>query len=270
MRVGLSSYTYTWAVGVPGSPPPRPLGYRELVDRAVAAGVGVVQFADNLPLDALGAAQLEDLAAHARRHRIALEVGTRGIDTLARNLEVAIVVGSPFVRLVVDADGDEPTPEQAVARIAPHEAAFRAAGRRLAIENHDRFTTTQLLTILDGLGDWVGICLDTVNSFGSLEGPEVVLRALGPRAINLHLKDFRIRRHRHQMGFEIEGTPVGSGRLDVPWLLDRLAAGRIDSAIIELWTPPESDIEATVAKEERWAQQSLSYLRRLPQLEFPL
>ena len=65
----------------------------------------------------------------------------------------------------------------------------------------------------------VGICLDTVNSFGSLEGPAVVVEALGPYVVNLHVKDFSIRRHDHNMGFTLTGTPAGQGQLDLPWLL---------------------------------------------------
>jgi sugar phosphate isomerase/epimerase len=69
----------------------------------------------------------------------------------------------------------------------------------------------------------VGICLDTVNSFGALEGPEAVLEARLPYTINLHVKDFVIRRHTHQMGFGIEGAPAGEGRLDIPAVLGRVA-----------------------------------------------
>ena len=51
MQLGISSYTYTWAVGVPGSMPPKPLSAYDLVDKAFNLGLGVVQIADNLPLE---------------------------------------------------------------------------------------------------------------------------------------------------------------------------------------------------------------------------
>ncbi len=101
----------------------------------------------------------------------------------------------------------------------------------------------------------VGICLDTVNSFGALEGPAVVVENLGPLTVNLHLKDFAVRRAGHKMGFTVEGTPAGDGRLDIPWLLGRLRElGRDPNAILELWVPPEADLEKTVAKELEWAR----------------
>ena len=110
----------------------------------------------------------------------------------------------------------------------------------------------------------VGICLDTVNSFGALEGPEAVVRALGPWTVNLHLKDFHIRRVDHQMGFLIEGRPAGQGQLDVPWLLGQLhAVGRDPNVILEQWTPPQFTIEETTAMEKSWALESIIYLRTL-------
>ena len=68
-----------------------------------------------------------------------------------------------------------------------------------------------------------GVCLDTVNSFGALEGPAVVVEALAPLAVNLHVKDFVVTRHSSQMGFTVEGRPAGQGSLDVPWLFRELS-----------------------------------------------
>jgi sugar phosphate isomerase/epimerase len=110
--------------------------------------------------------------------------------------------------------------------------------------------------------EWAGICLDTVNSIGALEGPEVVVDTLGPLTVNLHVKDFRIARAPHGMGFVVEGTPAGLGMLDVPWLLDAIGGnGREVNAILELWTPPEATVDATIAKESAWAEQSITYLQ---------
>lgn len=269
MRLGLSSFTYTWAVGVPGSPPPVPLTAHDLLARATELNVAVLQIADNLPLQQLSNAAIEEIAEDARERGVAIEVGTRAIGVhLDRYVQLADVFGSPFVRIVVDGADDHPSPAEVVTRLRPYERLFRDANVALAIENHDRFTSHQLLGIADELGDWVGICLDTVNSLGALEGPTTVVRELGPRAINLHLKDFVIRRHPHQMGFEVTGTPAGRGMLDVDWLLGELRESAIRSAILELWTPPEPTIEATIAKETTWALESVEYLRTVPGIEF--
>jgi 3-oxoisoapionate decarboxylase len=268
--VGLSSYTFPWAVGVPGWPPVRPLQPLELLHRAVELGVGVVQFADNLPLDELGEQELRSVEAFATEHRIRIELGTRGVgEQLTRCADLAVRLGSPFVRVVIDRGEDQPTIREAIARLSRYERVYRARGLRLAIENHDRFTSRQLLDIVDALEDWTAICLDTVNSLGALEPPDQVLAALGPRAINVHLKDFTIQRHRHALGFEVVGAPLGQGRLDLPRLLAALEDwGRVQTAILELWTPLGESLDSTIATERSWAVASLAHLRATTSLEF--
>lgn len=265
MRLGIGSYTYTWAVGVKGSEPAAPLTARGLLHRAQELGVDVVQYADNLPLDTLRPEELAALRAEAGP--IEIEVGTRGIhpDHLARCLETAWEVGSPILRVVVDREHHQPEPEEVVGRIRSFLPRLERAGVTLAIENHDRFGADTLAEIVRRIDHpRVGVCLDTVNSLGALEGPAAVVDALAGYVVNLHLKDFEIRRAWHAMGFVVEGCPAGQGRLDVPWLLERLRdAGRDPNMIVELWTPPEPDPAATIAKEAAWAMQSIAYLRTL-------
>ncbi len=266
MKLGIGSYTYTWAVGVPGRSPPHPMTVLDLLERARRLGVAVVQCCDNLPLTALAPAELEAACAFARANGIAIEVGTRGIAdgaNLLAYLDIARRVGSPFVRVIVDGGGSEPSPDECVALLRPLLPRFAAAGIRLAIENHDRFTAAALAGVVEALGsELVGVCLDTVNSFGALEGPAAVVERLAPYALNLHVKDFTIARVSSAMGFVIDGCAAGRGRLDIPWLLGRLrAAGRDVNAIIELWTPFGPDLDATLAREAAWAEDSVRFLR---------
>ena len=263
MRLGLSTYTFPWAVGVSGHDPVQPLSAVELIRRTRSLGLGLVQFADNLPLHRLSDPELDHLAAEAESQRVDFEIGTRGIGPHLRvYAQLAERLGARFVRIVVDSGDDRPTMAEAADRLSAFEAEFRERGLLLAIENHDRFSVDGLVELVARLGDWSGICLDTVNSLGALEPPRGVVDRLGPLAVNLHLKDFTIRRHTHQMGFEIEGTPAGGGLLDIPWLLAQLeSVPRLQTAVLELWTPPAPTIEATVAKEMAWASASLDYLR---------
>jgi 3-oxoisoapionate decarboxylase len=268
VRLGISSYTFVWGIGVPGYPlPPRPMTAEGLLERAEALGVRVVQIADNLPLDRLAGAELAALRQSAERRHIDVEVGTCGIDpaNLASHLRLAQFFKSPIVRVVVDTADRRPTPDEVVATLRGVLPAFERAGVCLALENHDRFRSATLAEILDRLDSpCVGICLDTANSLGCLEGVETVLDVLGARTVNLHIKDFEIFRPRHQKGFIVEGRPAGGGQLDIPRLLARLRAlGRDPNAILELWPPPEADVAATAAKEEDWAAMSVRYLRQL-------
>jgi len=266
MRLGISSYTYTWAIGVPGHPPDHPMRAVDLLNRAAELGVHLVQVADNLPLDRLSPAELGAFEQRARELDVGIEVGTRGIGPglLRTYLELAERLGSPILRTVVDAADHRPDEQEVVDTVSALVPDLERAGVTLAIENHDRFTTETLVQILEHIGSkHVGVCLDTVNSFGALEGPEVVVKRLSPWTVNLHVKDFATFRASHAMGFTIEGRPAGQGRLDIPWLLRSLRdLGRDPNAILELWTPPEETLAETIAKEDAWAATSVEYLRR--------
>ncbi len=264
MRLGLSTYTYPWAIGVPGAAaPPRPLSRIELLDRAVALGVGVVQLADNLPVHDLDDDSLGHFHAAARDRGLDLEVGVRGLGPhLIRGAEVAHRLGADFVRVVVDAPGDHPTPREVLARLAEVRDAFTRRGLVLAIENHDRFRAHELADLVRTAGDWTGICLDTVNSLGALEGPDHVVEVLAPLCVNVHLKDVVARRHPSHLGFEIVGTPAGEGMLRIDALLAAVtASGRARTAVLELWTPPAADLAATIEREKDWAERSVRWLR---------
>lgn len=265
MKLGISSWTYTWAVGVAGRAPRRPLGPGDLVERAVALGVGVVQVADNLPLHVLTEVQLLALHERALAAGVEIEVGTRGLapPNMRRYLDIARLLEARLLRVIVDSPGDEPAPDEIVSRLRTLLPALEAAGLTLGIENHDRLRARELADIVARIDSpRVGVCLDTVNSFGALEGPEVVVKALAPHTVNLHLKDFAMTRAPNMMGFVIEGRPVGQGRLELPWLLAALRAhGRDVNAIIELWTPDQGDLVANIEMEANWARQSVAAAR---------
>lgn len=267
MKLGISSFSYTWGVGVPGQHPSAPIGAQDLLRRAQSLGVSTVQFGDNLPLGGLTTGERQALSVLALDLGLHVEVGTRGIgENLTEYLGWAVMLRSPLVRVVIDKRGDEPSWTEAIARLRPVEAQFRDAGVRLAIENHDRFSVAQLADLVDELGDWTGICLDTVNSFGALENLDNVVQVLGPRAINLHIKDFAITRPDHAMGFLVTGTPAGQGRLDIPGTVAALNQYGVGSGILELWVSPGDSLQATIDKEERWVEESIEYLHTVPGL----
>jgi len=267
MKLGIGTYAYAWAIGVPQYMPAQPMSAPAFLDRVASLGVHVAQIADNLPLHTMSPSELDALEAQAARLGIQIEVGTRGIapDHLAAYLALAVRFGSPILRTVVDTAQHHPESVEIVETLRRQMPDFERAGVTLAIENHDRFKVGLLADIVTSIDSPnVGICLDTVNSFGSLEGPAVVVQTLGPYVVNLHVKDFQIRRHDHNMGFSLTGTPAGQGQLDLPWLLEVLGQhGRDFNAILELWPAPEANIEATIAKEAAWAVDSVDSLRTL-------
>jgi sugar phosphate isomerase/epimerase len=267
MQLGISSYTYTWAVGIPGSMPPKPLSAYDLVDKAFKFGLGVVQIADNLPLESWSTQQLSALSVYAHDRQVRIEMGGKGMthEHTMRCLETAKILDSSILRMVIDGPGYEPDLKSVIGTIQQLLPEFESRKIKLAIENHDRFKAREFEKIILSTGNkWAGICLDSVNSMGAGEGFETVSEILMPYTINLHLKDFSIKRVAHKMGLIIEGRPAGSGMLKISDLVSRLSAtNRCQSAILELWTPPETSVEATLSKEDSWANESIEFLKTI-------
>ena len=265
MILGLSSYTYGWAVGVPRQEPARPMNELDLLEGARRYGVKLLQVCDNLPFRELSPDRIARFAEHAARDGVQIEVGSRRL-TVEHAVEMTALarrVGAKLIRFVIDGEDYHPSAKQVVATL--REIVPSLTGLTLGIENHDRFSAGTLRSIIEEVAsDRIGICLDTANSLGAGEGLATVIGELAPLTVNLHIKDFQITRLPHLMGFTVEGRPAGAGMLDIRWLIEQLAPfKRCETAVLELWTPPESEIERTVAKEEAWAAQSLAYLRPL-------
>jgi sugar phosphate isomerase/epimerase len=267
IELGISSYAYNWAAGVPGYETPGPaMTPFDLIRAAAELKIGVVQIADNMPLDRLSTSALDDLASEARSRRIKLEIGTCGLrpERLGPFLEIARRVGARFVRTLIDTPADRPSPDEAVSMLKESAGAFMRAGVILGIENHDRFPARVLRSIVERTGSpAVGVCLDTANSLGCGEGIEAVTAILRDLIVNLHVKDFRIRRMSHQKGFLVEGSAAGDGLLNIPWLLDTLSIpGRTLTAVLELWSSPARSVAESIEVERTWTERSVAYLRQ--------
>jgi len=267
MLLGLSSYTYTWAIGVPGSSPANPPGIFGLLEKAISKGITVVQIADNLPLEILSDEETVLIRDFADGKGISLEMGGRGLtpEHTMTCLKTAETISSPILRMVIDTNNFEPKVPEIIAIIRELAPEFRSRKIKLAIENHDRLKAREFEKIvLETDPEIVGICLDSVNSMGAGEGFETVSEILAQYTINLHVKDFTIKRVSHKMGFVIEGCPAGKGMLNISDLFQNIDQHSLcRSAILELWTPPEKSIEATIEKENRWADESLTYLKSI-------
>ncbi len=264
MQPGISSYTYTWAIGVPGSEPEKPISIFQLLEKAVELGVSVVQVADNLPLDRFTEAELLKIRNYAEDLNIQIEVGARGMtaENLEKYIQIASFFHSPILRFVIDGPGFEPSLEEIISIIRNNVPELESQQIMLAIENHDRLLAREFVGIVEKSGsNRVGICLDTVNSMGAGEGLETVISQLAPLTVNLHVKEFSIRRVSHKMGFIIEGVPLGQGMLPVSELVKKVSP-RCQTAILEQWTPPEKTIEETIRKENEWAIKSINYLKQ--------
>ncbi len=240
----------------------------DLVDKASVLDVSVLQIADNCPLDKLSLAELKDLSAYAKQHGVDIEAGTRGIETphLTKYIGIAKTLNAKLLRVVIDTAWHHPEFSEIVDLLKKVLPALKESGIVLGIENHDRFKAQVFADIVEALDSpFVGIVLDTVNSFACEENTEQVMDILAKHTVNFHVKDFKIERVKNSMGLLVTGTPAGEGFLRIPEMTKRLQVqARGDySSILELWMAPESGLEETIQKEDRWVTQSIAYLKQV-------
>ncbi|MCU1257210.1 MAG: Xylose isomerase domain protein barrel, partial [Bryobacterales bacterium] len=228
MRIGIGSWTYGWSVGVKGYPAPaKPLTALDLLSRARDFDIRLVQIADNLPLDRLPESELAELKQRAAEWNIELEIGTTGVvpEHLRRFLQLAQYLGARLVRSLLSDIHSRPDLPQAAASLREVLPAFEEANVCLALENYEEYTSRELAGLVREIDSpSLGVCLDTVNSFGAMETPALVVGELAPFVRSLHLKDFKIARVDSRMGYCVTGCPVGEGMLNIGWLLDELRA----------------------------------------------
>jgi sugar phosphate isomerase/epimerase len=265
MQLGISSYTYGWAIGTPGDRPSRYITPLDLLVKARHYGLHLVQYGDNLPLHELTGEQLRDLQQQAKEDAISIEVGARGLteEHLFLYIQLARQLDARLLRFVIDNPRYEPGLDEVISIIKDVVPQLEKNNIYLGLENHDRLKAKEFAYIIEKVGSHqVGICLDSVNSMGAGEGLQQIVDILAPYTVNLHVKDFGIRRLPHLMGFQIDGRPAGKGMLNIPWLLEKISVfNRCQTAILEQWVVPEDSLLQSIQKEEAWAAESIQYLK---------
>jgi len=92
---------------------------------------------------------------------------------------------------------------------------------RLAIENHKDWRVADMLDMLRPISsEYVGVCVDTGNSFALLEDPMEVVEAYAPWGFSVHLKDMAVAEYEN--GFLLADVPLGEGLLDLPRMVQTL------------------------------------------------
>jgi sugar phosphate isomerase/epimerase len=263
MKVGLSSWSYSWSIGVSDQFMPLcPMDAEVLMRKAIDLGAQVLQIADNCPLDRLSNQQLHSLKQQACVNGIQIEVGTRGISPqkLIPYMEIAQKLEATLVRTLIHDNDGCPTIEQAEAYLLELLHELEKRNLTLAIENHDFFKSKDLAKLIEKINHpLVGICLDPVNNLAQGESTAEVLHSLGRYTVNLHCKDYTITRKPSMLGFDVVGCATGEGILDVERCAKQLP--KDINFIIELWTPWQGDLAKTIELEEQWAEKSLRYLQ---------
>jgi sugar phosphate isomerase/epimerase len=262
MILGISSYTYGWSIAATET---EPMDEQDLIEQVQAFGLHCLQIGDNLPVHLFNDDRLANLKKETSSKKIRVEIGARGLtdENIERYIELAHYLNAPLLRFVIDGPRFEPDCEYVIGVMKNIIPELKAKGITLGIENHDRLKAKKLAHIMEAAGDErIGICLDCVNSIGAGEGLEYVSDILTPYTINLHIKDFVIKRLPHLMGFTVIGSPAGQGITDLDLLMEKISKyNRCQSAILEQWVVPENDMKETIVKERLWAQASIDFLK---------
>ena len=107
------------------------------------------------------------------------------------------------------------------AKLASFAPRAAAANLRVGIENHQDFTSRELVALCEETGFNTGIVYDTGNSFPVAEAPLDFTRVIAPHVAHLHLKDYRVQPT--DEGYRLVRCAIGDGAVPFRALTDILA-----------------------------------------------
>jgi len=240
LKVGVDSYSLK----------PLDLTPFELLEWAVMNGADGVQFSEvNVPPGtAVDKIFLQELRSYAGENRLYIEWGGgqhipldletgRPRDILAVNRKAAdeaCQVGSPTVRScsggLMRWKKESPSTDEFLrlmaAALRAQKPMLRDSGVVLAIETHFEFTSFELLRLFEMCGavpgEYLGICLDTMNLLTLLEEPLAAARRLLPWVVTTHIKDGGLMLTAD--GFVSFTAEAGKGVVDLAGIIEPLAA----------------------------------------------
>jgi 3-oxoisoapionate decarboxylase len=220
LAVGLNPYGLSYTLGLQGNP--QGGGLEGFLALAQEIGARVAELHEPW-------LRTLDLAALAERLRSLglTPVVSAGLDPAGDDaaLAAAVALGAGVVRMALTRvlQGDRHAaawPEvvaSARARLARLEPRADASGVTIAVENHQDFTSADLMALCAEAGEAVGITLDTGNAFAVGEAPLDFARAVAPRVRHVHLKDYRVQPT--DDGYRLVRCAIGAGAVPFPALV---------------------------------------------------
>ena len=268
LNFGISSWTFPWSVGTINGPQPESrLTVIDLLNKAVELEVELIQIADNLPLESISRSELAELRSAATEYGISIEVGTQGTDPhhLRNLLEIAKFLGSPILRTLPGSFIKKTDLEEVEINLRDVLPDFEKAGVILVLENYEAYTGLEYLELMQRINHQnIRMCIDLANALGRMEGPLYFMDLLASYCGSFHFKDVDIIRSTNLLGFSVIGKPAGQGSIPLKMAMSKLKSyGLFPSVIIELWPPLLDTIEGTIEMENKWAKQSVDYLKSL-------
>jgi len=239
-RLGIDRFSYNIRAGAErsGAVPLLVRGPLDFLKHSDSIGAGGIQ-------DDIGSRD-EDYASQLRRYAEEHDLFIEGSTSLPRDasdlerfeshIRTAKAAGAKIVRIAIGGRRYEQFDKAQQFRdfaqrswqsIQSAEPVASRHGIKLAIENHKDFRIPEMLSMLKRLGSqYVGVCVDTGNSFALLEDPMDVVRGYAAFALSVHLKDMAV--CEYEDGFLLADVPLGEGLLDMPEIVRILNEARPD------------------------------------------
>ena len=258
MEIGLSSYSYRWAILS------KQMDIRGFLDRAISMGLSCVQVCENLPFIQIGVAERMSIR-DAYGNLIRIETGFRGHDParLESAVKATKELGGTLMRLVVEeVDEDQLDIATAIADLSQIVPLLEELDIELALENHFVLKPLELMTIIKTINSpRISICFDCFNSIVQNIGTCQALTEVVDHISRIHVKDVTI--SRAGTGFLISGCPMGEGMLELDTIMDMLAKhGKTPACYLEGWLDRMETDELTLAYEDKTNRDGINYLRR--------
>ena len=218
-RVILNPYGVAYALGLQAAgiapPNPRPLSFEQYLLLAESIGAGGVEIFTPM-------VEGWDLGELAERLRGKTVVMSQPLWTgIARSVEVARKIGAKTIRMHLTGIlcGDRAEPgckwEETLANVKRmlKEAAPLAGefGLSLAIEDHQDFTSAELVELCESTSSNVGVCLDTGNALSVGEDPVEFAKTVAGCAKHVHLKDYQVQWTSE--GYRLIRCAIGDGAI---------------------------------------------------------
>ncbi len=257
MLIGLSSYSYRWAIQK-GS-----MNLSDYLQSACDAHIRYVQICENFPFAEMSTAELNQLRDTYGKNLV-IETGFRGHhpDDLARALCATTAIGAKAMRLVVEDIRERSIDmEQVVADLTTILPLLEQHDLQLCLENHFLLSPTQIVELIQRLpSQRISVCFDCFNSIALNIATNEALEVLFPYVHRIHIKDVCI--ERIGTGFCFKGCQLGTGILNLDTLFSRFVqAGRQPLLFLEGWIDKKKTDQETIEYEDLVNKQGIAYLR---------
>ncbi len=288
MKLGLHTYTlHLWGLGqnwgIVAEPRPKIMNLMQLMDKAVEWGLDGLHIT-GCDLESKGDQRLKEVREAADARNLYLEYNfsldeefdPRLTNTIEEGVHIANKLGADLGKVSLDIRRPRPLygscfHPQVMRQLCDIYDEIMAAipliektGVKLALENHTETFADEIIWLIEQINHpMVGACVDTVNSMGVLENPEVAVEKLAPYAFCNHFCDHKL--DRDQFGIRFHGVALGDGDIDCVKTYNTIKElSPTDRITFEIeWDIGEDTLEVAREKEMDACIRSIKYAREV-------